>query len=137
MSDRRTFLRGLATLPLIGGSVALIGKPTAAAVPVTEDLLYSYNQWLFYERRLLCVEQFGMRGGKGSSMMESFVPHCDDNFHFPDHPTKWTDVPKPSTRAAIVMATVGASTSEMASLQHHASISFLRKYSTVPAFSAT
>jgi hypothetical protein len=39
MSDRRNFLRGLATLPLIGGSVAILGKPTAAAVTVTPDLL--------------------------------------------------------------------------------------------------
>ncbi len=39
-SDRRGFLRGLATLPLIGGGVTLIGNPTrAAAEPVTEDLL--------------------------------------------------------------------------------------------------
>ena len=33
--DRRGFLRGLAALPLIGGSVAILGKPTQAAVPVT------------------------------------------------------------------------------------------------------
>ena len=32
MSDRRTFLRQLASLPLIGGGVTLIGNPTAAAV---------------------------------------------------------------------------------------------------------
>ena len=35
MADRRSFLRQLASLPLIGGGVTLIGKPTAAAVPVT------------------------------------------------------------------------------------------------------
>ncbi len=32
MADRRTFLRGLAALPLIGGSVAILGKLTQAAV---------------------------------------------------------------------------------------------------------
>ena len=30
MADRRTFLRGLASLPLIGGGVTLIGRPTTA-----------------------------------------------------------------------------------------------------------
>ena len=30
MSNRRTFLRGLITLPLIGGGVTLIGQPTPA-----------------------------------------------------------------------------------------------------------
>ena len=53
MSDRRTFLRGLATLPLIGGSVALIGKPTAAAVPVTDALLERYTSWLIKEHMAL------------------------------------------------------------------------------------
>ena len=32
---RRSFLAGLASLPLIGGSVTLLGQPTAAATPVT------------------------------------------------------------------------------------------------------
>ena len=56
-SNRRTFLRGLTTLPLIGGSVALLGSPTRAAEPVTEELLDSYSEWLYYERRLLCEER--------------------------------------------------------------------------------
>ena len=50
---RRGFLRGLAHLPLIGGGVTLLGNPTAAAEPVTEELLDSYSEWLHYERRLL------------------------------------------------------------------------------------
>ncbi len=64
MSDRRSFLRGLAALPLIGGGVTLIGNPTAAAVLLTLEMLNAYNQWLFYERRLLLVEQFGLKGSK-------------------------------------------------------------------------
>ena len=32
MSNRRTFLRGLVSLPLIGGSVAVLRQPAAAAV---------------------------------------------------------------------------------------------------------
>ncbi len=35
MSDRRSFLRGLVSLPLIGGGVTLIGRP-AAAVPLVQ-----------------------------------------------------------------------------------------------------
>ena len=58
MSDRRTFLRGLATLPLIGGSVAVIGNPTRAAVPITDALLSRYDRWLDLERSRLRFEMF-------------------------------------------------------------------------------
>lgn len=50
---RRGFLRGLASLPLIGGSVTLIGRPTAAAVPVTGGTVATYLAWLHYEQRYL------------------------------------------------------------------------------------
>ena len=59
MSDRRTFLRGLASLPLIGGGVTLIGNPTAAAVPVTDKLLSAYDGWLDLERSWLMMERYG------------------------------------------------------------------------------
>ncbi|MCJ2084338.1 hypothetical protein [Methylobacterium sp. J-090] len=52
-SPRRGFLRGLLTLPLIGGGVTIIGNPTAAAEPVTDALLDSYDAWLESERRWL------------------------------------------------------------------------------------
>ena len=48
---RRGLLRGLASLPLIGGSVAVIGKPTAAAVPITDALHERYLGWLAHEHR--------------------------------------------------------------------------------------
>jgi hypothetical protein len=57
--NRRGFLRGLATLPLIGGSVAILGKPTATAVPVTDDLLTAYDEWLDMERSWLRFERYG------------------------------------------------------------------------------
>ena len=63
MSDRRSFLRGLAALPLIGGGVTLIGNPTAAAVPVTPTLLDAYDEWLDLERSWLMWERFG-KGGR-------------------------------------------------------------------------
>ena len=46
---RRGFLRGLASLPLIGGSVALIGQPTKAAGPVTQAMLADYADFLAIE----------------------------------------------------------------------------------------
>ena len=56
MSGRRDFLRGLVSLPLIGGGVTLIGQPTAVAAPTTPDMLEAYKTWLEYERRFLCWE---------------------------------------------------------------------------------
>ena len=56
VNDRRGFLRQLAGLPLIGGAVTLIGQPTAAAVPVSADLLEAYKTWLHFEERWLCWE---------------------------------------------------------------------------------
>ena len=50
-ASRRGFLRGLTTLPLIGGSVTLIGSPTAAAVPVTGGVVATYLAWLHFEQR--------------------------------------------------------------------------------------
>ena len=38
MADRRSYLRGLAALPLSGGSLAILGQPaSAAALPVAFD----------------------------------------------------------------------------------------------------
>ncbi len=54
MSDapsRRGFLRGLVTLPLIGGGVTLIGRPTGVAEPVSLHLLSQYASWIEGERQ--------------------------------------------------------------------------------------
>lgn len=105
MSDhsRRGFLRGLTTLPLIGGGVTLIGAPTAVAEPITEAVLEAYSEWLFMERRLLCVERW-----PGERDTERWVP-CNTgakDFHFPID-TDWRSLPRPSSRAALVLSTVG------------------------------
>ena len=63
-NDRRGFLRGLASLPLIGGGVTLIGNPTAAAVAATPHLLEAYNEWLSLERSWLQWERFGRNGAE-------------------------------------------------------------------------
>lgn len=108
MSDRRSFLRGLASLSLIGGGVALIGNPTAAAVPVSNDLLAAYDQWLFYERRFLVREQYRHLGDDMVRAMERAVPvnTAADGFHFP-RDGSWQDVPQPSTRAAVILSAAG------------------------------
>lgn len=47
--SRRGFLRGLVSLPLIGGGVTLIGAPSAVAVPTSLPLLKRYAAWLARE----------------------------------------------------------------------------------------
>ncbi len=116
MSDRRSFLRSLASLPLIGGGVTLIGNPTAAAVPVTDDLLWSYKAWLHYEHRMLCHEMAGHDQGRAEAV-EGFIKlgYPGDRYHFgwggrrDLHPGKklWEVLPQPSTRAAVVLSAVG------------------------------
>lgn len=102
-ANRRGFLRGLTTLPLIGGGITLIGAPSAVAQPVTDGLLMAYNEWLFMERRMLCEEQC-----PGDPNAERFVPTNTGahDYHF------WSEdwrAPhrQPSTRAALVLSAVG------------------------------
>ena len=108
MSDRRSFLRGLASLPLIGGGVTLIGNPTAAAVPVSNDLLAAYDQWLFYERRFLLREMYGHLGHDDLRQVERIVPvnTAADRFYFPEE-HRSRDQPQPSTRAAVILSAAG------------------------------
>ena len=102
-SNRRGFLRGLTTLPLIGGSVTLIGSPTQAAEPVTPGMLATYSAWLDIERRALhdasCV-----------SRDANFIPYINPgaNYHwreaaFDRH--RWGV--EAQMRAPIVLAAVG------------------------------
>lgn len=72
-SSRRGFLRGLTTLPLIGG-VTLIGSPAKADVPTTDELLDSYDEWLFYERRLLHIERVGMETANHTVHLVPSIP---------------------------------------------------------------
>jgi hypothetical protein len=102
--DRRGILRGLAALPLVGGSVTLIGQPTASAEPVTQELLLNYNQWLWAERRVLCshLEPHGYelwRNPPGDNTAGAY--HAVDKIGrlLPDK--------GPLDRAAIVLSAVG------------------------------
>lgn len=119
---RRGFLRGLTTLPLIGGGVALLGAPTAVAEPITDQLLDSYDAWLEFERRSLQWERH-----RGTDMIHRmhlpFVMQMYDRDHQPKGlatPCDWIpaanggarfhngDELPPSTRAALVLSAVGA-----------------------------
>lgn len=95
--SRRGFLSGLATLPLIGGSVALIGAPSAVAEPVTDALLVNYESWLACELHQLAREAHPEAPGSFTCMS---VPA----FRWHD---KRVDLVRPSTRAALILSAVG------------------------------
>lgn len=95
---RRGFLRGLTTLPLVGGGVTLIGQPTAVASPVTRDLLVNYETWLAQELHQLIREK--RPGGPYGHYQDLDTPA------FAWHDAH-LDVQRPSERAALVLATVG------------------------------
>lgn len=76
-ATRRGFLCGLTTLPLIGGSVALIGSPVRAAQPVTPGMVATYSAWLAYERSSLMH-------ACGIARADDMIPHVNpgSRFHF-------------------------------------------------------
>ena len=106
MLERRGFLKGLASLPLIGGGVALIGRPTASAVPATQEILSAYDEWLFMERRFLCIEMYGAEYARRMERVVSCSTLAGD-FHFLSEPGAWRRVPMPSTRAAVILSAAG------------------------------
>ena len=108
---RRGFLRGLATLPLIGGAVSIIGAPVRADVSVTPHLLEAYKSWLDLEYRFLTWEMAGNRevcaryrfgeGVEKRDRCEAIRGHCSAGYY------SLHDEATPSTRAAIVMTAAG------------------------------
>jgi len=101
--NRRGILRGLATLPLIGGGVTLIGQPTASAEPLTDDLLHSYQAWLAFEGKLLQAELNIRKPGSGDSIP---TENAGGYFHKHDYDS-WRTGRHASRRAAIVLSAVG------------------------------
>ena len=116
MNDRRTFLRQLTTLPLIGGSVALIGSPQAVAEPVTTSLATAYKTWLQNELRLLSYEMAAYPDvvawyGSDRTSVSRSLERCVQLTGVGEVPRfhDWTlRQDKPSSRAALVLSTVGA-----------------------------
>lgn len=121
-TPRRAFLRGLTTLPLVGGGVTLIGQPTAVAAPVTAALLDGYDAWLFYERRYLRFERYGPAsqstahdlGCDGRYVVTDTVTGQPFDYVMTDNPggrfhgsPDPRHAPQPSTRAALVLSAVG------------------------------
>ncbi len=117
-SDRRGFLRQLATLPLVGGGMTLIGQPEAVAEPVTDHLLWSYKDWLFFEHRMLSHELVGPDLEQVRLTERYSMNSCDWHFQWAkpgaQGPAGWYDAPQPSTRAALVLSAVGCSWREVA-----------------------
>ena len=111
---RRGFLAGLTKLPLIGGSVALIGQPRAVAQPATRQILEAYKAWLHLEHRVLSYElaelpeMVSYYGGTSRDrydiiepMTLSFGTGDAYRYHFNEGSTP------PSSRAALVLSAVG------------------------------
>ena len=111
-SDRRGFLRQLAALPLIGGSVTLIGGPTAVAEPVSDALIDRYIGWLSVELGEALVERTGrLEPVYKNEAMVWRREWCRDNRKLNPRPERGLFLAPPSsppsTRAAIVLSTVG------------------------------
>lgn len=105
--DRRGFLRGLVTLPLLGGGVTLIGQPTGVAEPATRRLLIGYSEWLRVERQLLHDEMFPTADPEAREFLSEGGSSWVDRFFVPPGPMSWRDLPQPSARDALVLSAVG------------------------------
>jgi hypothetical protein len=75
---------------------------TAAAEPVTLDLLRSYSAWLHFERRFLSWELCGDDKSR-FDVADAVVWARNPGFSF----HKGGDQPPPSTQAAVVLSAVG------------------------------
>lgn len=116
---RRGFLSSLASLPFIGGGVKLIGAPSAAAVPVSLELLRRYR--LFLNKELFATQTEIVS-------IESPRHFVDMGFSLSD-PSSWRGLPlwwptpddhvldpplthsPASTRAAVVLGAAGVGVS--------------------------
>jgi hypothetical protein len=104
---RRGFLRGLLSLPLIGGGVTLIGAPTAVAEPVSQACLESYLAWLHYEFRFVHDALYpGFRQEHGTTIP---LRNAGANFHFSARRTGGLQATtaEAAARAPVVLAAVG------------------------------
>lgn len=125
LSARRGFLRGLVSLPLVGGGVTLIGQPTAVAEPTTDALLDAYVALLAHEHRAALAERTirqaervvadGLAAGRTDGRPEwldevrGWATRDAPMYWFPDAPAVErvvTSAP-PSSRAALVLSAVG------------------------------
>ncbi|MDP4024049.1 hypothetical protein Q8W71_15575 [Methylobacterium sp. NEAU 140] len=116
-ASRRGFLRGLTTLPLIGGGVTLIGQPTHAATPITPGLLATYSNWLYHERMYL-MHASGW-GGRAPGSVPCVTPA--DDFHHQDGQDLETAMRQTQQRAAVILAAAGCLLTDAAAEKQWAS----------------
>lgn len=100
--ERPGVLRGLTTLPLIGGSVTLIGSPTYAAGPVVPGTFTTCAAWRPFERRALMLGCFGRQRGDMTRFMNP-----GSRFHAWSGPDAAGPGLDARSRAPIVPAAVG------------------------------
>ena len=83
--------------------------PTGEAVSADRPTLEAYRQWLHLEGRILGMELYPELGDDA----DRYIPErtAARHFHFPPG-QDWRAVPKPSTRARLVLATVGVDLDE-------------------------
>ncbi|MER9169495.1 hypothetical protein NKI12_19355 [Mesorhizobium australicum] len=119
INRRLTLMGGLsaAAAAIVGGSTAALASPGHRRLPATPllpraDLLQAYNEWLYYERRLLIREIYHDEHPDWQ-IMERYVP-CNtiaSHYHFPLQKTAgsqtWETMPTPATRALLVLQAVG------------------------------
>ncbi|ESY37873.1 hypothetical protein X747_24690 [Mesorhizobium sp. LNJC384A00] len=117
--NRRLALMGglsAAGAAIVGGPTAVLASPghQLPATPLLPraDLLQAYNEWLYYERRLLIREIYHDEHPDWQ-MMERYVP-CNtiaSHYHFPLLKTAgsqtWETMPTPAKRALLVLQAVG------------------------------
>jgi hypothetical protein len=123
--SRRGFLRGLTTLPLIGGGLTIIGSPSAVAEPVTDQLFDAYVGFITHEHREVLAQHAYRRAvRREEEMMRKhgyrnavYAEMCRQDTRELPH-LQW--LPKdsealdalcraadPTTRAALVLSAVG------------------------------
>lgn len=108
-TTRRTFMQGLATLPLIGGFAGLIGIGKAEAFDPTDPrILRAYKHWLHFESQALSEEMWpGYEDGLYVIPMNTGA----DCYHA-SWASNWREkgfgtTEPPSARAALVLKAVG------------------------------
>lgn len=104
-SSRRGFLRGLATLPLIGGGVTLIGKPTGTAVPITGGMLATYTAWLHFELRAVASPVYAKAGDSVGNRL--FIPCVNPGSDWHDYANWDEERRRAQLRAPVILAAAG------------------------------
>ena len=104
-ATRRAALLGAAALPALAAPALALPGPAPAAIagPPSRELLDAYSTWLFYERRRLQIELYGVDGARRFGGLV----HCNNSAFYWHFPSFGGDEASPSTRAAAVMALAG------------------------------